>query len=140
MKFYHPSELRLWRTEMLLLSNDKGHKSIAIMLGTCWNPQKDFKFIRTYSHIEETYRTLPRKTLYRDDIGLMEKIEILSHQLYLFIFYSETSINAGTLAWIVSMYYFKTLHLVCIVRGISARFEKNGHLFATHLFFNSIED
>ena len=62
--FWHSFYLRLWRPCVLFSTKAKGHKSIAIKLETCWKPWNNFKFIRTYSNIEESYRTLPRKTLY----------------------------------------------------------------------------
>jgi len=49
--FWHSFCWRLWRPCMLVLTKSKGHKSIAILLGTCWKPWKFFEFIRTYSNI-----------------------------------------------------------------------------------------
>ena len=36
--FWHSFCWRLWRPCMLLLTKSKGHKSNAIILGTCWKP------------------------------------------------------------------------------------------------------
>ena len=63
-KFCHPSELRLWRTGVLLSTNSKGHKSNAIIWGTYWMPKKFFEFMRTYSKLHSFYSTLPWVTLY----------------------------------------------------------------------------
>ena len=39
VKFCHPLELRLWRTEMLLLTKSKGHKSNAVI----WEHAESYK-------------------------------------------------------------------------------------------------